>query len=81
MLRGGGWVLGGVSQVNAALSDIVRYRGDKLKGTNGAKFAVFRRFSLIPGNYSISEAQIVAENRRKPQIFAETGLSHVVCPF
>ena len=43
---------------------------DKLEGTNGAKFAVFRRFSLIfadPGNYSISEAQIFGDFRRKPQ--------------
>ena len=52
-------------------------------------FADFRRFLLIfafPGNYSILEAQIfaenrrfsqkTAENRRKPQIFAETRLSH-----
>ena len=67
---------------------------DKLNGTNRAEFAVFRRFLQIfafPGNYSISEAQIFAENRRKPQIFAgnrrkpqifaETGLSHLVCPF
>ena len=57
-------------------------------------FADFRRFLLIfafPGNYSILEAQIFAENRRKPQIFAEnrrkpqifaeTRLSHLVCPF
>ena len=70
---------------------------DKLKGTNARDpqfFADFRRFLLIfalPGNYSISEAQIFAENRRKPQIFAEnrrkpqifaeTRLSHLVCPF
>ena len=50
---------------------------DKLKGTNARNsqfFADFRRFLLIfafPGNYSILEAQIFAENRRKPQIFAE----------
>ena len=57
-------------------------------------FADFRRFLLIfafPGNSSILEAQIFAENRRKPQIFAEnrrkpqifaeTRLSHLVCPF
>ena len=70
---------------------------DKLKGTNAQDsqfFADFRRFLLIfafPGNYSISGAQIfagnrrfsqkTAGNRRKPQIFAETRLSHLVCPF
>ena len=70
---------------------------DKLKGTNARNsqfFADFRRFLLIfafPGSYSILEAQIFAENRRKPQIFAEnrrkpqifaeTRLSHLVCPF
>ena len=67
---------------------------DKLKGTNARDsqfFADFRRFLQIfafPGNYSILEAQIFAENRRifagnrrKPQIFAETPLSHLVCPF
>ena len=64
---------------------------DKLKGTNGAKFAGFSLIFAFPGNYSIWEAQIFAENRRKPQIFAEnrrklqifaeTGLSHLVCPF
>ena len=54
----------------------------------------FRRFFAFPGKYSTSEAQIFAENRRKPQIFAETAdfrrkpqifaeirLSHLVCPF
>ena len=48
-------------------------------------FADFRFF--FPGNYSISEAQIFAENRRKPLIFAENRrfsqkirLSHLVCP-
>ena len=58
---------------------------DKLNGTNGAKFAVFRRFVSpifadfrFSWNYSIWEAenyrkpQIFAENRRKPQNFAET---------
>ena len=70
---------------------------DKLKGTNArdSQFSAdFRRFLQIfafPGNYSISEVQIFAENRRKqqifaenrrkPQIFAETPLSHLVCPF
>ena len=67
---------------------------DRLKGTNGVFsqffFADFRWFLQIlafPGNYSISEAQInrrfsqkTADFRRKPQIFAETGLSHLVCP-
>ena len=61
---------------------------------NSQFFADFRWFLQIlafPGNYSISEAQIFAENRRKPQIFAEnrrkpqifaeTRLSHLVCPF
>ena len=51
--------------------------------TNGGKFAVFRRLSLIfasPGVYSMWEAQIYAENRRKPQNFAETRLSHLECP-
>ena len=32
-------------------------------------------------DYSISEAQTFAENRRKPQSFAENGLSDLVCPF
>ena len=60
---------------------------DKLKGTNArdSQFSAdFRRFLQIfafPGNYSILGAQIFAENRRKPQIFAETPLSHLVCPF
>ena len=61
---------------------------DKLNGTSRAEFAAFRRFSLIFadfrfswGIYSTSGAQIFAENRRKPQIFAETRLSHLVCPF
>ena len=61
---------------------------DKLKGTNARNsqfFADFRRFLLIfafPGNYSILEAQIFAENRRKPQIFAENRrfLQKPVCP-
>ena len=63
------------------------HKRDKLKGTNAqdSQFSAdFRRFLLIfafPGNYSISGAQIFAENRRKPQIFAETPLSHLVCPF
>ena len=35
----------------------------------------------FPVNYSMSEAQIFAENRRKLQIFAETDLSHLVCRF
>ena len=71
-------------------------RRDKLKGTNARDlqfFADFRRFLQIFAfrNYSISGAQIFAENhrkpqifaenRRKPQIFAETPLSHLVCPF
>ena len=46
--------------------------------------AEFRRFLLIfacPGIYSISEAQLFAENRKKPQDFAENRLSHLVCPF
>ena len=67
---------------------------DKLNGTNGAKFAVFRRFSLIlqifvfPGKYSISEAQLFAENRRFSQkttgnrrILQKRVLSHLVCPW
>ena len=61
---------------------------DKLKGTNARNsqfFVDFRRFLLIfafPGNYSILEAQIFAENRRKPQIFAENRrfLQKPVCP-
>ena len=61
---------------------------DELKGTNARNsqfFADFRRFLLIfafPGNYSILEAQILAENRRKPQIFAENRrfLQKSVCP-
>ena len=56
---------------------------DKLKGTNAQNsqfFADFRRFLLIfavPGNCSILEAQIFAENRRKPQIFAENRRKHL----
>ena len=58
------------------------FRGE-LKGINwmgqtepNSQFcANFRWFLLIflafPGNYSISEKQIFAENRRKPQIFTE----------
>ena len=58
---------------------------DKLKGTNvrdSQFFADFCRFSLFPGNYSISGAQIFAENRRKPQIFAENRrkLQEPLCP-
>ena len=51
----------------------------------------FEDFFAFPRNYSMSEAQIFtenrrklqifAENRRKPQIFAETRLSHLVSPF
>ena len=77
----------------------VRVKGnkrDKLKGTNGAKFEVFRWFLQIfafvfSGKWSISKVQILAENcrkpqiftehHRKPQIFAETRSSHEVCPF
>ena len=52
-------------------------------------FADFCRFSKMPANYSIFEVQIFAESHRKPfaescrkpQIFAETRLSHLVCPF
>ena len=51
---------------------------DKLNGTNGAEFAVFSQIFAFPGKYSTSEAQIFAENCRKPQIFAETGLSHLL---
>ena len=67
---------------------------DKLSGTNGAKFAVFHWFLqifAIPRNYNIWEAQIFAENCRKPQIFAEnrrkplnfaeTHFAHLVRPF
>ena len=54
-------------------------------------FADFCRFSLFLEIIAFREAQIFAENRRKPQIFAEnrrkpqifaeTGLSQLVCPF
>ena len=52
-----------------------------------AKFAFFADFRWLlqiiafPRKYSMLEAQIFAENRRKLQIFAETRLSHLVCPF
>ena len=49
---------------------------DKLNGTNGAEFPVFADFCwfliyLGMINCSISEAQLFAENHRKPQSFAE----------
>ena len=54
-------------------------------------FADFRWFSGRSVNQGIWEAQICAENRRKPQIFAgnrrkpqifaETGFSHLLSPF
>ena len=43
-------------------------KGQTFKG--GGRFSR-RCFFAFPGNYSISEAQILAENLRKPQIFAE----------
>ena len=65
-------------------------RGNKMDKLT-AKFADFcRRFSLnfadfhfffLGGNDSKSEAQIFTENRRFSQIFAETRLSQLVCPF
>ena len=62
-------------------------RGNKrnnLNGKNGAKFAVFvadfRRFSHPGGADFRRQPQIFAENSRKPQTFAETRLSHLVCP-
>ena len=48
----------------------IKVKRDKLKRTNGAKFAVFRWISLIlqifafPENHSLSEAQIFTGNRR-----------------
>ena len=87
----------GLIIVGEALGNSAVDSQGELKGTNARNsqfFADFRRFLLIfafPGNYSILEAQIFAENRRKPQIFAEnrrkpqifaeTRLSHLVCPF
>ena len=59
-------------------------RRDKLNGTNGADFAVFRRFSLTFADFRFSwELQHFggADFRRKPQIFAETRLSHLVFNF
>ena len=69
-------------------------RREKLKGTNGAKFTVFCSFSLnfadlrfsrgIPASRKRRFSQKTAGNRRfrrKLQIFAETGLSHLVVPF
>ena len=47
----------------------------------GQIFADVCRCSLFLGNYSILRAQIFAENRRKLQIFAETRLFHLACPF
>ena len=55
---------------------------DKLKGTNRA---VFRTFLQIVADFRFPEnrrtLQIFAENCRKPQNFAETRFSHLVCPF
>ena len=50
-----------------------------------ADFFFFLIFAF-PGNYSISEVQVFAENRRKPQILAENRrkpqkiLQKPVCP-
>ena len=58
-------------------ADCKRSRGtkrNKLNGTNGAKFAVFRRFSLIFADFRFSwELQHLggADFRRKPQETAE----------
>ena len=52
---------------------------------DGAKFAVFfRRFSQIFADFRFSwELQYFGGRDfcRKPQMFAETGLSYLVCPF
>ena len=54
-----------------------------------AEFAVFQLYKLLifasPGNYGISDAQILANFRRKPQIFAENrrklrNFAETVCP-
>ena len=72
-----------------------RQKGDSKRDGNRTRSAHFRRFcrfSLIFGslcrNQEIWESQICAENRRlfagnrrKPQIFAETGFSHLLSPF
>ena len=70
-----------------------KVKRDKLKGTNGAKIRSFFLqivagvcwFSFFPGDFSISEVQIFAENRRFSQKTAgnrrysqKTGLSHPV---
>ena len=44
-----------------------------------ADFRLFLQIFAFPGNSRFS--QKTADVRRKPQIFAETGLSHLVCPF
>ena len=64
---------------------------DKPNGTNRAEFAVFSkifadfyRFSLFLGIIAFRKrrfSQKTADLRRKPQIFAKTGLSYLVCPF
>ena len=70
-----------------AISSPRGIKRDKLKGTNGAEFAVFRRFSLIFADFRFSwELQLFrgADFRRKPQepqIFAGNRRSHLVCPF
>ena len=85
-------VLEPLKQTLLASRDVIissgRTKRDKLKGTNARNsqfFADFRRFLLIfafPGNYSILEAQIFAENRRFSQKTAENRrfLQKPVCP-
>ena len=53
----------------------------EVPGLKGRNAAVFLLIFAFPGNSSILDAQICAGNRRKPQRFAETPLSHAVCPF
>ena len=59
-------------------------RFDKLKGTNEAKFAVFRRFLQIfafPRNCNISEAQIFAETAASRRFSQQPVCPIVFVPF
>ena len=74
-----------------------KIQGTNYKGQREPNSQFLRRSSLISADFRFSwelqhfgganfrtklqEPQIVTENRRKPQISAETRLSHLVCPF
>ena len=78
--------LGSLQLFSAALPMTSVFKG-KQKGQtkrDRAKFPVFCRFSPIFAGFRFSwELQPLktADFRRKPQILAETRLSHLVCPF